>query len=143
MGGSRKPTFTFTREGKCSFTKSDEGRFGRGSARPNRLGMDAATHERRCWDADSPEKVFNQSDSEEEDQGVSEEKDPTEETIRRTGRLFVRNLTFACTEEELLAMFQPFGAVSQVREFTSNGLNCPVGEVRCKYWISRSRLWSS
>ncbi len=94
-------------------------------------------------DADSPEKVFNQSDSEEEDQGVSEEKDPTEETIRRTGRLFVRNLTFACTEEELLAMFQPFGAVSQVREFTSNGLNCPVGEVRCKYWISRSRLWTS
>lgn len=66
-------------------------------------------------DADSPEKVFEQSDSEEESQGVLEEKDPTEETILRTARLFVRNLTFACTEEELRSRFQPFGAVSQVR----------------------------
>lgn len=67
-------------------------------------------------DADSPEKVFEQSDSEEESQGVSEEKDPIEETILRTARLFVRNLTFTCTEEELRPLFQPFGAVSQVRE---------------------------
>jgi multiple RNA-binding domain-containing protein 1 len=66
-------------------------------------------------DADSPEKVFEQSDSEEESQGVSEEKDPTKETILRTARLFVRNLTFTCTEEELRPLFQPFGAVSQVR----------------------------
>ncbi|KAI0276049.1 hypothetical protein BGY98DRAFT_1098401 [Russula aff. rugulosa BPL654] len=65
-------------------------------------------------DVDRPERVFEQSDSEEESQGVSEEKDPTEETILRTARLFVRNLTFACTEEELRPLFQPFGAVSQV-----------------------------
>jgi multiple RNA-binding domain-containing protein 1 len=66
-------------------------------------------------DADSPEKVFEQSDSEEESQGASEERDPTEETILCTARLFVRNLTFTCTEEELRPLFQPFGAVSQVR----------------------------
>ena len=66
-------------------------------------------------DADSPEKVFEQSESEEESEGVPEEKDPTEETILRTARLFVRNLTFTCTEEELRPLFQPFGAVSQVR----------------------------
>ena len=66
-------------------------------------------------DADGPEKVFEQSDSEEESQGVSQEKDPIEETIFRTARLFVRNLTFTCTEEELRPLFQPFGAVSQVR----------------------------
>jgi len=66
-------------------------------------------------DADSSEKVFEQSDSEEESQGLLEEKDPTEETILRTARLFVRNLTFTCTEEELRPLFQPFGAVSQVR----------------------------
>jgi multiple RNA-binding domain-containing protein 1 len=66
-------------------------------------------------DADSPEKVFEQSDSEEESQRVSEEKNPTEETILRTARLFVRNLTFTCTEEELRPLFQPFGTVSQVR----------------------------
>lgn len=66
--------------------------------------------------ADNPEKAFEQSDSEEESQGVSEENDPTEETILRTARLFVRNLAFACTEEELRPLFQPFGVVSQVRE---------------------------
>lgn len=66
-------------------------------------------------DDDSQEKVFEQSDSDEESQGVSEEKDPTEETIHRTARLFVRNLTFTCTEKELRPQFQPFGAVSQVR----------------------------
>ena len=66
-------------------------------------------------DADSPERAFEQSDSEEENQGVSKENDPTEETILRTARLFVRNLTFACIEEELRPLFQPFGAVSQVR----------------------------
>ena len=66
-------------------------------------------------DGDSQEKVFEQSDSDEENQGVSEEKDPTEEIIHRTARLFVRNLTFTCTEKELRPQFQPFGTVSQVR----------------------------
>ena len=78
-------------------------------------------------DVDSPEKAFEQSDSEEESQGVS---DPTEETILRTARLFVRNLTFACTEEELRPLFQPFGAVSQVRGIYT--LNRQVGGGRCK-----------
>ena len=66
-------------------------------------------------DAERPEKVFEQSDSEEENQRVSKEKDSTEETILCTARLFVRNLTFTCTEAELRPLFQPFGAVSQVR----------------------------
>jgi multiple RNA-binding domain-containing protein 1 len=66
-------------------------------------------------DANSQDNVFEQSGSEEEDQRASEEKDPTEETILRTARLFVRNLTFTCTEEELRGLFQPFGTVSQVR----------------------------
>jgi hypothetical protein len=54
-------------------------------------------------DVDSPEKAFEQSDSEEESQGVSEEKDPTEE---------------------------PFGAISQVRGIYT--LNRQVGGGRCK-----------
>jgi multiple RNA-binding domain-containing protein 1 len=65
-------------------------------------------------DVSSLEKVFEQSDSEEQDQKIPGEKHPTEETILRTGRLFVRNLTFTCTEEELRGLFQSFGAVSQV-----------------------------
>lgn len=69
--------------------------------------------------ADSQENVFNRSGSGEEDQGVTEEKDPTEETILRTARLFVRNLAFTCTGEELHCLFQPFGAISQVRIYLS------------------------
>ena len=74
-------------------------------------------------DADSQEKVFERSCSEEETHGVAEEKDPTEETILRTARLFVRNLTFTCTEEELRRLFQPFGAVSQVRGIYLSKIN--------------------
>jgi len=66
-------------------------------------------------DSDSPERVFEQSDNEEKDQEGSKEKDPTEETILRTARLFVRNLTFTCTAEELRPPFEQFGPVSQVR----------------------------
>lgn len=66
-------------------------------------------------DSNSPEKVFEQSDNEENDQEVSNEKDPTEETILRTARLFVRNLTFTCTAEELHLLFEQFGPISQVR----------------------------
>lgn len=66
-------------------------------------------------DVDSLEKPFEQSGSGEEVHEVAEEKDPTEESILRTARLFVRNLTFTCTEEELRPLFQPFGVVSQVR----------------------------
>ncbi|KAI0246672.1 hypothetical protein BJV78DRAFT_1286200 [Lactifluus subvellereus] len=65
-------------------------------------------------DVASPEKAFEQSDSEEQDLEISEEKNPTEETILHTARLFVRNLTFTCTEEELRDLFQSFGTVSQI-----------------------------
>ena len=69
-------------------------------------------------DADSSERVFEQSDSEEEDQEVSDEEDPNKETIRRTARLFVRNLTFTCTAEELRRLFEQFGVISQVRRIS-------------------------
>jgi multiple RNA-binding domain-containing protein 1 len=66
-------------------------------------------------DTDSLDKVFEQSDTEEQDQEGSSEKGPTEEMILRTARLFVRNLTFTCTAEELRPLFEPFGTISQVR----------------------------
>ncbi|KAI0270676.1 hypothetical protein BC834DRAFT_841474 [Gloeopeniophorella convolvens] len=68
-------------------------------------------------EAATVEKAFEQSDNEEHDEQpeeVAEGKDPTEETILSTARLFVRNLSFTCTEEELRELFQPFGTVSQV-----------------------------
>lgn len=42
-------------------------------------------------------------------------KDPIKETILQTSRLFVRNLTFSCTQEELEEHFRPFGTITQVR----------------------------
>ena len=40
-------------------------------------------------------------------------KDPVKETILQTARLFVRNLAFSCTDADLLALFGPFGEISQ------------------------------
>ncbi|TFY56626.1 hypothetical protein EVG20_g8855 [Dentipellis fragilis] len=70
------------------------------------------------------EKAFEQSDDE-GGEGVEapddttaasleDTKDPTKETILQTGRLFVRNLAFSCTEDELRDLFQPFGQISQI-----------------------------
>jgi multiple RNA-binding domain-containing protein 1 len=39
----------------------------------------------------------------------------THETIRSTSRLFVRNLVFSCTEDELRRHFEEYGPVDQVR----------------------------
>lgn len=52
-------------------------------------------------------------------ENVSEEpKDPTTETILQTSRLFVRNLTFSCTEDELTELFSPYGNIAQVNTTT-------------------------
>ncbi|KAA1466873.1 hypothetical protein DENSPDRAFT_831780 [Dentipellis sp. KUC8613] len=70
------------------------------------------------------EKAFEQSDDEGGEGEVTPDdtaaasledaKDPTKETILQTGRLFVRNLAFSCTEDELRTLFQPFGQISQI-----------------------------
>ncbi|KAG8812767.1 Multiple RNA-binding domain-containing protein 1 [Serendipita sp. 399] len=73
------------------------------------------------------EKVFEQSDEDEEMHEVEEgdEKDsqkpskialsdPTRDAILSNGRLFVRNLVFSCTEQELSAHFTRFGDIEQV-----------------------------
>jgi multiple RNA-binding domain-containing protein 1 len=72
-------------------------------------------------DVAGPENAPEQSGGEEQDQKTSGEKHPAEETILRTGRLFVRNLTFTCTEDELRGLFQSFGAVSQVSKTLLSG----------------------
>ena len=52
-----------------------------------------------------------------DDVPVEEPKDDTKETILQTSRLFVRNLSFSCTDEELADLFKPFGEISQVSFF--------------------------
>ncbi|KAJ7248475.1 hypothetical protein C8J57DRAFT_1358341 [Mycena rebaudengoi] len=77
--------------------------------------------------ADIVEKAFEQSGDEADEPqlktfaappaapaAAEPPKDPTKETILQTSRLFVRNLAFSCTNEELLDFFSPFGDVSQV-----------------------------
>ncbi|KZT19567.1 hypothetical protein NEOLEDRAFT_1077530 [Neolentinus lepideus HHB14362 ss-1] len=80
------------------------------------------------------EKVFEQSDEEEgEDDGREEEdhskelQDPNIETILQTSRLFVRNLAFSCTEDELRELFEPYGEVSQVHLPLDNSTKDPKG----------------
>ncbi|KAG7085951.1 hypothetical protein E1B28_003479 [Marasmius oreades] len=74
---------------------------------------------RMSKNVDGVEKVFEQSDDEDVDDDVETilappPTDPTKETILQTGRLFVRNLAFSCTKEDLEELFSPFGTVSQV-----------------------------
>ncbi|KDR77991.1 hypothetical protein GALMADRAFT_118866 [Galerina marginata CBS 339.88] len=75
---------------------------------------------------DVEERVFEQSDDEDNPQSKkqveevvaatepSPAQDPTKQTILQTSRLFVRNLAFSCTDEELAELFQPFGEISQI-----------------------------
>ena len=70
----------------------------------------------------APEKVFEQSDDEDDavpaktavDEAPLPKEDETTAAILRTGRLFLRNLSFSCAEDELLELFAPFGSVAQV-----------------------------
>jgi multiple RNA-binding domain-containing protein 1 len=64
------------------------------------------------------EKVFEQDEEPEPPSQVAEgndDQDPATTTILQTSRLFLRNLTFTCTEDDLMELFKPFGEVSQVR----------------------------
>lgn len=77
-------------------------------------------------------KSFEQSDDEDKDpdgKGKPVQKDlltvaaessldleeSTKQTILSTRRLFVRNLTFSCTNEELKELFGEYGAIEQVK----------------------------
>lgn len=51
-----------------------------------------------------------------------EERDPTKRTILQTSRLFVRNLAFSCTEEELKELFSSVGEVSKVNVISRRAL---------------------
>lgn len=40
-------------------------------------------------------------------------------SILKTGRLFLRNLAFSCTESDLQELFSSYGAISQVSFYLS------------------------
>lgn len=68
--------------------------------------------------SEGAEKAFDQSDVEmdqpAETSAQASQQDEAKSIILQTGRLFLRNLAFTCTDEELLQLFQPYGEVSQV-----------------------------
>ncbi|KAI9259083.1 hypothetical protein BY458DRAFT_541272 [Sporodiniella umbellata] len=49
-----------------------------------------------------------------EEETKTEKKPSVEDAITDTGRLFIRNLTYACTEEDLTQLFQTYGTLSEV-----------------------------
>lgn len=46
--------------------------------------------------------------------------DPVKATILETSRLFLRNLAFSCTEDELRELCEPHGTVSQVSTLSAS-----------------------
>ncbi|KAI0078426.1 hypothetical protein K474DRAFT_1593990 [Panus rudis PR-1116 ss-1] len=74
------------------------------------------------------EKAFEQSDDEPDEPSSKKQnkvcipldlddkppEDSVKATILETSRLFLRNLSYTCTDDELLELFKPFGEVSQV-----------------------------
>ncbi|KAF7296138.1 hypothetical protein MKEN_01429100 [Mycena kentingensis (nom. inval.)] len=78
---------------------------------------------RMTGNADKVEKPFEQSEDEDEvvpaaalptTQPEELPADSAKATILQTARLFIRNLAFSCTEQELQELFAPFGDISQV-----------------------------
>ena len=61
--------------------------------------------------------IFNKEIEATEDtpEDNEEKPDPTLEAIRSNGRLFVRNLPYTATEQDLRNHFAPFGALEEVR----------------------------
>lgn len=62
---------------------------------------------------DTVDDVQEVTPVEEEDE-EEEKPDPTLEAIKSNGRLFVRNLPYTATEEDLRAHFEPFGGLEEV-----------------------------
>jgi len=79
----------------------------------------------------STEKVFEQDDEMDvvdktESTTTVVEADPTKATILETSRLFVRNLAFSCSEEDLLELFRSFGEISQASVFFRSHGSCSL-----------------
>lgn len=70
------------------------------------------------------ESPFDGEQTEEQEEVVEEEEkpDPNLEEVKKTGRLFVRNLPYVATEEELKKHFEPFGALEEV--LSSRSFSC-------------------
>jgi multiple RNA-binding domain-containing protein 1 len=69
----------------------------------------------------SPQEVADEEPSSKMDVDQPS-KDGTVETIRRTSRLFVRNLSYGATEDDIRECFEKFGTIQEVRLFVSHSV---------------------
>jgi multiple RNA-binding domain-containing protein 1 len=102
--------------GKASAAKAKAG--GKvGKKKETAAADDGDEHAATAMDVDVPAAAAAASD----DDGVWE-----------SGRLFVRNLPFSITEDELERLFAPFGDVSDVRVWPSPRAVCRPSDGRCR-----------
>ncbi|KAH7391303.1 hypothetical protein BKA64DRAFT_677294 [Cadophora sp. MPI-SDFR-AT-0126] len=79
-------------------------------------GTDAVRTEPAVVAEAKPDEVPNHEEptTEEVDEEESDKPDPTIDAIKATGRLFVRNLPYSATEDDLREHFAPFGSLEEV-----------------------------
>jgi multiple RNA-binding domain-containing protein 1 len=84
-------------------------------------GMSSSVNTHVPAAADSAEELLEPMEVEEttvivQDEEINVEKpDPTIEAIRSNGRLFVRNLPYSASEDDLKKHFEPYGSLEEVR----------------------------
>ena len=64
--------------------------------------------------SDSSSESDTEDLEDEKAKNKSNKKDNLDEPVEETGRLFIRNIPFSTTEEELREIFQPHGALTEV-----------------------------
>ena len=62
----------------------------------------------------SPANVKSYSHIQNNDEIAESQEQTSAETILETGRLFIRNLSYSCTEDDLTALFSKFGLLTEV-----------------------------
>jgi len=73
-------------------------------------------------EAAEPIKTAEVAEMEDEDpefEGFSDKPDPVLEAIKANGRLFVRNLPYSATEDDLKEHFKPYGSLEEVSNYSS------------------------
>src|SRR5262249_49792405 len=100
----------------------------------NALKSDSC-QEQSSLEADGKDRiVFDEQEEKDNDANAHDEKGNMEESgelgpemIIETGRLFIRNLSYLCTEEDLTRLFESFGPLSEVHLSISKESKKPKG----------------
>jgi hypothetical protein len=104
----------------------------------------AGDKKNRITDKNDPNYLFTASDDEEagknSDGEVGQGQAQEDEEEDEEGRLFVRNLPYSCTEEEVAAFFKRFGDLSEVHLCISKTDKRPTGLAFVLYAFPRDAL---